>query len=447
MTENKMGVMPIGRLVTQMALPMMISMLVQALYNIVDSIFVGYLSADALNAVTLAFPIQSLMIAVATGTGVGINSLLSRRLGEKNNKAVSDAAQNGVFLAICSFVLFLILGLTICEPYFKSQTEEQLIIQYGIDYLSIVTTVSFGLFTAITFERLLQSTGRTFLSMVSQLSGALTNMILDPIMIFGLFGFPALGIKGAAIATVIGQCVACVVSLTFNLTKNKEIKFDFKSFRPKLSVIAEIYKVGVPSIILASIGSIMTYTMNLILGKFTKDAVTVFGIYFKLQSFIFMPVFGMNNALVPIIAFNYGAKNKSRIVQSLKVGASVAFVIMIVGLIIFETIPSLLLRMFNSPQNVIDMGCVALRIIGLHFPIAAICITCMSCFQALGFGVKSMVSSITRQLIVLLPAAYLLSLTGNVNNVWWSFPIAEVASLLLSIFFMSSIFKKTLRNL
>jgi putative MATE family efflux protein len=445
--ENKMGIMPVGKLLIEMALPMMISMLVQAFYNVVDSIFVGYISENALTAVSLAFPIQNLMIAVATGTGVGINALLSMRLGQKNISAVNDTAMNGLFLSLCSTILFVILGLTIPEVYFKSQTSDLEIIDYGVKYLRVCLIASFGIFTSITFDRLLQSTGQTVYSMISQLSGAITNIVLDPILIFGLLGFPKMGITGAAVATVVGQFVSLFVSGTLNFTKNKEITFNFKKFKPNGAVIAEIYRVGVPSILMASIGSIMTYTMNLILGAFSMTAVAVFGVYFKLNSIIFMPVFGMNNALVPIIAYNYGAKNRSRIVGTIKVGIAIILCIMTFGMLIFEFFPGTLLSLFNASPEMLEIGIPALRTIAIHFPIAAICIIFMSCFQALGMGFTSMIVSFVRQLVVLIPVAYLFSLTGVLNNVWWCFPCAEIAALILSSVFIIKAYKTKLKDL
>lgn len=446
-TENKMGVMPVGKLLIQMALPMMISMLVQALYNIVDSIFVGYISENALTAVSLAFPIQNLMIAVATGTGVGINALLSMRLGQKNQNAVNDTAMNGLFLSLCSTLIFIVLGFTIPEVYFKSQTTDLEIIDYGVKYLRVCLIGSFGLFSGITFERLLQATGQTVNSMIAQLAGAITNIVLDPIMIFGLLGCPALGITGAALATVVGQFVTLFVSTYLNFKKNKEIVFNFKTFKPSKSVIAEIYRVGIPSILLASIGSVMTYLMNLILGAFTMTAVAVFGVYFKLNSFIFMPVFGMNNALVPIIAYNYGARNRKRITGTLKRGVIIILCIMTFGTVLFELFPEFLLGLFNASPEMLEIGIPALRIIAIHFPVAAICIIFMSCFQALGMGITSMIVSFVRQLVVLLPVAYLLSLTGVLSSVWWCFPIAEFSALILSSFFMIKVFKVKLKDL
>lgn len=447
MKENKMGVMPIGRLLVEMALPMMISMLVQALYNVVDSIFVAKLGENALTAVSLAFSIQNLMIAVSTGTGVGINALLSMRLGEKRQDDVNKTAINGIFLELCSCLVFVVLGLTITQKYFESQTSNVEIIENGVTYLSVCMIFSIGVFGEVTFNRLLQSTGQTFYSMVSQLTGAIVNIILDPLLIFGLLGFPKLGILGAALATVFGQCVGASVGLYLNLKKNKEIQFKFRSFKPDLSIIKGIYKVGFPSILLASIGSVMTYFMNLILGSFTTTAIAVFGVYFKLQSFIFMPVFGLNNGMVPIISFNYGAKNKTRITRTIKLGMLVAVVILTCGTLLFLFIPNILLGFFNASEDMYRIGIPALRIISIHFPIAALCIIFISVFQALGKGFYSMITSFIRQIIVLLPVAYLLSLSHNINNIWFAFPIAELASLCVSLFFMLRIYRKKIKPL
>ncbi len=446
-TENKMGTMPLGKLLINISLPMMISMLVQALYNIVDSIFVAKISENALTAVSLAFPIQNLMISTAVGTGVGINALLSMRLGQKDERGVSDSAMNGIFLYFITCIVFIILGIFIPRIYFESQTDNQEIIKYGVDYLSICMIVCVGLYGAILFERLLQSTGRTVLSMISQLAGAITNIIFDPLLIFGIWIFPELGIKGAALATVMGQIVGFGISLTLNILKNKEIKFKLKGFRPSIHVIGNIYKVGAPSILLGSIGSVLTYLINLILGTFSTTAIAVYGVYFKLQSFIFMPVFGLNNGIVPIVAYNYGAKKKDRITKAIKLCAIAAVGIMLVGLLAFEILPRQLLSWFNATDEMYAIGIPALRRIALHFPIAAVCITLISVFQALGKGLMSMIVSFVRQIIVLLPAAYLLSLTGDVNNIWWAFIIAEGASLITSAIGMRIVYRKEIRNL
>ena len=446
-TENKMGTMPVGKLLIQISLPIMISMFVQALYNIVDSIFVAKLSTDALTAVSLAFPIQNLMISAGVGTGVGINALLSMRLGQKDNKAVNQTALNGVFLVIITIVLFIILGLTIPHAYLKSQTSNMQIVELGTDYLEICMIFCFGLFIAITFERLLQATGRTVLSMISQMAGAITNIILDPIMIFGFFGIPAMGIKGAAWATVIGQIIGALISVILNIKINKEINFNPKGFKPQSKIIIDIYKVGIPSILLGSIGSVLTYLLNLILGAFSTIAIAVYGVYFKLQSFVFMPVFGLNNGIVPIVAYNYGAKYKKRIIDSIKMCAIVALVIMGLGTFIFEVFPGQLLAMFSPNEEMLEIGIPALRIIAIHFPIAAIGITFTSVFQAFGRGFLSMCVSFIRQIFALLPSAWLLSLTGNINNLWWAFVIAELFSLIACIFAMKNVYKTQIKNL
>ena len=446
-TENKMGTMPVGKLLIQISLPIMISMFVQALYNIVDSIFVAKLSTDALTAVSLAFPFQNLMISAGVGTGVGINALLSMRLGQKNYKAVTQTALNGIFLVIITIVLFIILGITIPHAYLKSQTSNMQIVELGTDYLEICMIFCFGLFLAITFERLLQSTGRTVLSMISQLAGAITNIILDPVMIFGLLGFPAMGIKGAAWATVIGQITGALISIILNIKINKEINFNPKGFKPQSKIIIDIYKVGIPSILLGSIGSVLTYLLNLILGALSTVAIAVYGVYFKLQSFVFMPVFGLNNGIVPIVAYNFGAKYKKRIIDSIKMCAVVALIIMGVGTLIFEVFPTQLLAMFSPNEEMLEIGIPALRIIAIHFPIAAIGITFTSVFQAFGRGFLSMCVSFIRQIFALLPSAWLLSLTGNINNIWWAFVIAELLSLIACIFAMKNVYKTQIKQL
>ena len=428
--ENKMGVMPIPKLLFNMAIPMVVSMLMQALYNIVDSAFVGMYSTHALEAVSIAFPIQNLMIAFATGTGVGINALLSRHLGEKKFEEADTTANTGLFLAICSYALFALMGLTIVRPFFSMQSDIAEVVNYGEEYLTIILLCGFGIFGEITNERLLQATGRTVYSMITQGTGAIINIILDPIMIFGYFGMPALGVKGAAIATVIGQCVAFALALIFNIKVNKEININVsKIFKPKLKEIAKIYEIGIPSIIMSSITSFLTVGMNLILKKFSEDAITVYGVYFKLNSFIFMPVFGLNNGMVPILSYNYGARKPDRIKKTIKLGMSCAFAYMLVGLAVFELIPNKLLMIFSASENVMSIGVVALRIIGLSFLFAGIGIVSSTVFQAIGNPLHSLLISVLRQLVIILPVAYLLSLTGSVDNVWWSYPIAEVVSL------------------
>lgn len=447
--ENKMGTMSIGKLVFNMSLPMMVSMLVQALYNIVDSIFVAKLSENALTAVSLAFPLQTLLIAVGTGTGVGMNALLSKSLGEKNFKKANKTATNAAFIYALSYIVFLILGFTIVKPFYRSQVgnADAEIMTMGVDYLSTVMIFSFGIFTQVFFERLLTSTGRTIFSMTSQLSGALTNIILDPILIFGMFGFPKMGVTGAAVATVIGQCVAGIVAGTCNHKFNHEVKFEFKGFRPDLKIIGTIYAVGIPSIIMQSIGSIMTYCMNRILIEFSSTATAVFGVYFKLQSFFFMPVFGLNNGITPIIAYNYGARQRKRMTKTIKLSLFVAFCLTFIGFVLFESIPQVLLGMFSASDDLLKIGIPALRTIGVHYLIAWYCIIAGTVFQALGKAIFSMVVSIMRQLVVLIPAAYLLAKFGGLYMVWWSFPIAEIMSFIVSTAFFIRIWRTVIKDI
>ena len=439
--ENKMGVMPVKKLIITMSLPMMISMLVQALYNVVDSIYVARLSESALTAVTLAFPLQNLMIALGSGTGVGINALLSRSLGQKKFERSDAAANTGLLLTVFNAVLFLLVGLFAAEWFIRTQTTEAEIIAAGADYLRIVTCFSLGIFFQLTFERLLQSTGLTIYSMISQATGAIINIIFDPIMIFGLLGMPAFGVAGAAYATVIGQISAALIGLFLNLKYNKEIDFSFeKMFHPQLEIIQRIYAVGIPSILMMSIGSVMTYLMNLILISFSTTAAAVFGVYFKLQSFFFMPVFGLNNGLIPVLAYNYGARNKSRIDEALTFSVMVAFGIMVIGTIVMNLFPAQLLGFFNASSEMLKIGVPALHIISVHFPIAAVCIVMGSVFQAFSQSIYSLIISIGRQLVILIPTAWLLAQTGNVNNVWWCFLIAETASLILSVYYFQKIY-------
>lgn len=436
--ENKMGTMPIGKLLFNMSLPMMISMLVQALYNIVDSIFVAKLSENALTAVSLAFPLQTLLIAVGTGTGVGMNALLSKSLGEKNFKKANATASNAAVLYFFSYLVFFILGFTIVRPFYASQigNADQEIMELGIEYLSTVMIFSFGLLAQVFFERLLTSTGRTIFSMTSQLTGAITNIILDPILIFGLLGAPKMGVTGAAVATVIGQCVAALVAGFCNHRYNHDVKLKFHGFRLDFHIIGTIYAVGIPTIIMQSIGSVMTYCMNRILIEFSSTATAVFGVYFKLQSFFFMPVFGLNNGITPIIAYNYGAGQRKRMLKTIKLSMLVAFCLTFIGFLCFEGITQILLGMFNASDELLTIGVPALRIIGIHYLIAWFCIVSGTVFQALGKAFFSMIVSIMRQLFVLIPAAYILAKLGGLHVVWWSFPIAEVISLMVSSFFL-----------
>ena len=446
--ENKMGVMPVKQLIISMSLPMMISMLVQALYNVVDSIFVAKISEDALTAVTLAFPMQNLMIALGSGTGVGINALLSRSLGEKKFENSDAAANTGLLLTFFNYIVFLIIGIFFAGPFISSQTNVESIAKYGHQYLTIICCLSFGIFYQVTFERLLQSTGKTIFSMISQATGAVINIIFDPLLIFGLGPFPELGVAGAAYATILGQMIACCIGLFCNLKFNNEINISFKKIlKPSSHIIKEIYYVGVPSILMMSIGSIMTYLMNLILGSFSSTATAVFGVYFKLQSFFFMPVFGLNNGLIPVLAYNYGARNKDRIKEALKFALVLAVSIMIVGMICFLTIPATLLGMFNASESMTEIGIPALRIIALSFPLAGVCIAMGSIFQAFSKSFYSLIVSIGRQLVVLIPVAWLLAQTGVLANVWWAFPAAELASLALSSFFFKKLYKSTVSTM
>ena len=441
--ENKMGTMPVNKLLISMSLPMIISMLVQAMYNIVDSVFVAQISENALTAVSLAFPLQNLMIAFAGGTAVGVNALLSRSLGEKNQDHVNQTAVNSVFIFLVTAVIFMIAGLTLSNLFFNVQTTNTEIVNAGTQYSMIVVGCSIGLFCQFLFERLLQATGRTLFTMVTQGLGAIINIILDPIFIFGLCGFPKMGVAGAALATITGQIIACLLALFFNLKFNHDIHFKFKRFRPNAHIVKQIYSVGIPSIIMQSIGSVMTFGMNTILITFSTTATAVFGVYFKLQSFVFMPVFGLNNGMIPIIAYNPGAKQKKRMFDTIKLAMIYATGMMIIGVIFFETIPQTLLGFFNASEAMIKIGTPALRIIAIHFIFAGFSIVCSATFQAVGKGTYSLLTSLIRQLLVLLPCAYVLSLTGNLDLIWLCFPIAEIFSAVTSFILM----KRTRRHL
>ena len=441
--ENKMGTMPVNKLLISMSLPMIISMLVQAMYNIVDSVFVAQISENALTAVSLAFPLQNLMIAFAGGTAVGVNALLSRSLGEKNQDHVNQTAVNSVFIFLVTAVIFMIAGLTLSNLFFNVQTTNTEIVNAGTQYSMIVVGCSIGLFCQFLFERLLQATGRTLFTMVTQGLGAIINIILDPIFIFCLCGFPKMGVAGAALATITGQIIACLLALFFNLKFNHDIHFKFKRFRPNAHIVKQIYSVGIPSIIMQSIGSVMTFGMNTILITFSTTATAVFGVYFKLQSFVFMPVFGLNNGMIPIIAYNLGAKQKKRMFDTIKLAMIYATGMMIIGVIFFETIPQTLLGFFNASEAMIKIGTPALRIIAIHFIFAGFSIVCSATFQAVGKGTYSLLTSLIRQLLVLLPCAYVLSLTGNLDLIWLCFPIAEIFSAVTSFILM----KRTRRHL
>ena len=455
--ENKMGVRPVGRLLFSMALPMALSMLVQALYNVVDSAFVAKISdvnQDALNAVSLAFPVQNIMIGVATGIAVGVNALLSRALGEKNQDEVNRSALNGLFLALCGTVLAALFGIFGAEAFMRSQTHNPAVIAYGTSYIRIITIVSFGIFGEIIFERLLQSTGRTAYTLITQGTGAVINIILDPILIFGLCGMPRLEVAGAAVATVAGQIVAFVLALILNIRKNPDVHLKLRGFRPEGRMIRRILAIGVPSMIMVAIGSAMYYGFNRILMRFEAVQVglgelgtAVFGAYFKLQSFIFMPVFGINNAVLAIAAFNYGARKPKRILQVMRCGAFGAATLMLLGIAAFQLFPQQLLALFNANEQMLTVGVPALKRLSLPFVFAGPCIIFGGVFQALGKSVYSMITSIARQVVVLLPAAYLLSLTGDIAAVWFAFPIAEIASLAVSVVMMVTLYRKKIKPL
>ena len=444
-TENKMGVMPVNKLLVSMSLPMMISMLVQALYNIVDSYFVAKISENALSAVSLAFPIQTLMIAILGGSSVGLGTVLSHSLGEKKFKKVTEVANHGIFITIIIYLIFVLIGIFAIKPFFASQTKDTEILNFGMDYLQLICIGSVGLCGQFLFERLLQSTGKTFYTMITQATGAIINIILDPIFIFGLFGLPKLGVMGAAVATIIGQICAFLFAFYLNHKKNSEVKINLKGFSPSPYLIGQIYKIGFPSIIMQSIGSIMVYGMNQILMSFTSTATAVFGVYFKLQSFIFMPIFGLNNGMLPIMAYNYGARKKSRLISAIKLGMVYAISLMAIGFIAFQVWPRQLLNIFDASEQMLSIGIPALRIISLHFLLAGFNIIALSTCQALGKAVYSMITSICRQLVVLLPAAYILSRFGDVNYVWWSFPIAEIVALIITAGFLIKTYKENIK--
>ena len=436
--ENKMGVLPVNKLLVSMSVPIMLSMLVQALYNIVDSVFVSRLSENALNAVGLAFPVQNLMIAVATGTGVGINALLSKSLGEKKFERANLTASNGVFLGVCSAAVFALLGALFSRTFFLVQTDVAEIVDGGAAYIQVCTVCSFGLFIAISIERLLQATGRTVYSMITQMVGAVINIIFDPIFIFG-FG---MGVVGAAWATVLGQVAGAALGVWFNARRNPEITLSFRRFRPSGDIIRRIYSVGIPSIIMASIGSVMTFGLNKILIGFTTTATAVLGVYFKLQSFFFMPVFGLCNGMVPIVAYNFGARKPERMVKTVKLSVLYAVGIMVLGFAAFQLLPGPLLSIFEASDYMLSIGETALGVISFHFLLAGFSIVASSTFQALGHGVLSLVISLVRQLVVLLPAAWLLSLSGRLELVWWAFPLAELFSAALCAVFLRYVYRK-----
>lgn len=445
--ENKMGVMPVGKLLVNMALPMIISMLVQALYNIVDSVYVSQVSESAVTALSLAFPVQNMQIGFAVGVGVGVNALLSQSLGRKDQESVNWAAGQGVFLALVATGLFMLFGFFGVRPYYTMQSTVAETVEGGIAYTSICCIFTVGIFIQVLCERLLQSTGRAMQTMILQGTGAIINIILDPVFIHGWWGMPRMGVAGAAVATVIGQCTGAVLGIYLNLRHNPEVQLHVKFMKPNWKVIAPILEVGIPSVVMNGIGSVMNFGMNQILQGFNEVATGVFGIYYKLQSLFFMPLFGINNATISILAYNYGARKPKRIVHTLKLATAVAVCIMLVGLAVFLLFPQALLGIFNPTEEFLAIGVKALRILCLPFPVAAICISLGASFQALGKGSYSTVVSLCRQLIVLLPVAYLLSLTGSVDNVWWSFPIAEVMSALVTGLLFAKLYRQKVKPL
>lgn len=445
--ENKMGVMPVGKLLVNMALPMIISMLVQALYNIVDSVYVSQVSESAVTALSLAFPVQNMQIGFAVGVGVGVNALLSQSLGRKDQESVNWAAGQGVFLALVATALFMLFGFFGVRPYYTMQSTVAETVEGGIAYTSICCIFTVGIFIQVLCERLLQSTGRAMQTMILQGTGAIINIILDPVFIHGWWGMPRMGVAGAAVATVIGQCTGAVLGIYLNLRHNPEVQLHVKFMKPNWKVIAPILEVGIPSVVMNGIGSVMNFGMNQILQGFNEVATGVFGIYYKLQSLFFMPLFGINNATISILAYNYGARKPKRIVHTLKLATAVAVCIMLVGLAVFQLFPQALLGIFNPTEEFLAIGVKALRILCLPFPVAAICISLGASFQALGKGSYSTIVSLCRQLIVLLPAAYLLSLTGDVDNVWWSFPIAEVMSALVTGLLFAKLYRQKVKPL
>ena len=450
--ENKMGTMPIGKLLVNMAVPMVLSMLVQALYNVIDSIYISNFNENAVTALGLAFPVQNVQIGFAVGIGVGVNSLLSKSLGEGNQDRANRTAGNGIFLSLVAGAIFMLFGIFGTRAYYQMQTDVADILENGIAYTSICCIFTLGIYFEVLFERMLQATGRTFHTMITQTVGAVINIVLDPVFIFGVeaLGIPSMGAAGAAIATVTGQWVAAILAFVFNLKYNHDLQLTVKNILPKADVIRPILTVGVPSMIMNSVSSVMNFSMNQILLGFPDVGTTatgVFSIYYKLQSFFFMPLFGLNNATISIVAYNYGARNKARIIKALKLAVGTALCLMTLGFLAFQLIPQVLLGIFNLSDSFMQLGTVALRIISIHFPIAAICIALSASFQAMGNGIYSTITSLCRQMLVLLPAAYFLSLTGDVNNVWWAFPLAEGASLTATLFFFNRIYRQRIKPL
>ena len=448
LSQNKMGTARMFPLILSMAVPAMFSMLVQALYNSVDSYFVSQVSEKGLAAISLAFPIQNLLIAFGVGTAVGVTSLISRRLGQGRQDEADSAATHGILLSLCTYVLFALYGAFFTTPFFRMFESDPEIVQMGDTYISICCIFSFGLFVEISLEKILQATGNMIWPMIFQLVGAVSNIILDPILIFGMFGMPAMGVAGAAIATVGGQIIAMIFSIVVVVLREHAVRITFRGFRPHWRTVRDIYTVGLPAIVMQSIGTVMTMALNGILSAFSTAAYTVFGLYFKLQSFVFMPVFGLTQGLMPIMGYNYGARNKKRLLSALKQGCVIALIIMTLGLLVFLLFPAQLLGIFNASRELLEIGVPALRIIASCFLFAALGIVSSTLFQAVGRGVYSLIVSLMRQLVVLVPAAWVLArITGEVNAVWWAFPIAEVFSLIASIFLFLRLYRKEIRVL
>lgn len=428
-----MGSMNVRRLILTISTPIVISMIIQSLYNVVDSIFVAQISEEAITAVTMAFPLQQLMMSVGIGTAIGVNSFLARSLGARKHSQVNRIANNGILLAFLSFIAFFIIGLFLSEKLIQLQTDDMEIIKNGPIYLKICLMGSLGIFMHIMFERLLQATGKTIYTMIAQMTGAIMNIILDPIMIFGYLGLPDMGLAGAAIATVISQFIGAFIVGYFCINKEKDIKIDLRYMKPDLNIIKDIYKVGIPSIVMISITSITIFSLNKILAKFSITAVALLGIYAKLQSFIFMPVFGLNNGIIPIVAYNYGAGDKERMREAIFIGMKYAIIIMLIGSMMMLLVPNALLGMFNASKQMLQMGTTAFRILSTSFVFAAVSIVSIGVFQAIGKGTLSMIISIIRQLVVLVPLAYIFSLSGNLDRVWWSVLIAELVAVSICI--------------
>ena len=447
MDANKMKTDSIDKLIINISLPMMISMLIQSLYNIVDSIFVSKISADAFTALSLSFPLQSLIIAFATGIGVGFNSLLSRALGEKNKDKASLMAKNGIFVEFINFIIFLIVGLFLIKPFFKIQTDSETIIQYGYDYLKICCCFSFGIFGQIGFSRILQATGKTFYSMLIQLIGAFLNIILDPLLIFGIGVFPKLGVKGAAIATVISQIVGFFFAVFFNKKINKDVDLSFKKFSIDFKAIKKIYAIGFPATIMQALSSFMVFGLNKILLSISLSFPIIFGVFFRLQSFAFMPVIGLTNGIIPIVSYNYGAKEKHRIIQTIKLSSIYASVIMIIFMIALQIFPQFFISFFEISPKILNDTILAVKIISISFIFIGFCSVISAVLQALGNGFLSMLISFFRQIIVLLPLAFVLSKMSKTYAVWFAFPIAEFFASILSLILLYIVYNKKIKNI